>query len=151
MPAPTSWRGCGDWLPKHKVNQKRVDAIAMLQPDRRRLRCQPNEPRQVDFDFQHTIAWDAILHRFAGSEDGGVIVDREELLDELRLTPGAYRRPPAQGPVRALAGRAGRPAAELEPTMRAAAERAARLSPRGGPRLAGGAGTMDAGGGTWPR
>ena len=92
------------WLPKHKVNQKREDAIAMLQ--RIAADCAAtNEPRQVDFDFQHTVAWDAILHRFTGSEDGGVIVDREELLDELRLTPGAFATIRRKALLRALAGR----------------------------------------------
>jgi hypothetical protein len=77
------------WLPSHKVNQKREDAIAML----RRMAAdaaRSNQPKQTDFDFQHTVAWDAILHRFAGIDDGGAVIDREELLDELRLTPGAY-------------------------------------------------------------
>jgi hypothetical protein len=93
-----------DWLPKHKVNQKREDAIAMLQ--RIAADCAAtNEPGQVDFDFQHTVAWDAILHRFTGSEDGGVIVDREELLDELRLTPGAFATIRRKALLRALAGR----------------------------------------------
>ena len=77
------------WLPSHKVNQKRDDAIAMLRQmaaDAERS----TQPKQTDFDFQHTVAWDAVLHRFAGIDDGGTVIDREELLDELRLTPGAY-------------------------------------------------------------
>ena len=92
------------WLPEHKVNQKREDAIAMLQ--RIAADCAANnEPKKVDFDFQHTVAWDAILHRFTGGEDGGVVVDREELLDELRLTPGAFATIRRKALLRALAGR----------------------------------------------
>jgi len=92
------------WLPAHKVNQKREDAIAMLQ--RIAADCAAtNEPKQVEFDFQHTVAWDAILHRFTGAEDGGAVVDREELLDELRLTPGAFAAIRRKALLRALAGR----------------------------------------------
>jgi hypothetical protein len=77
------------WLPAHKVNQKREDAIAML--GRMAADAAKSDgPKRPDFDFQHTVAWDAILHRFAGIDDGGSVIDREELLDELRLTPGAY-------------------------------------------------------------
>ncbi len=103
------------WLPGHKVNQKREDAIAMLQ--RIAADCAAtNEPKQVDFDFQHTVAWDAILHRFTGSEDGGAVVDREELLDELRLTPGAFATIRRKALLRALAGREAERRG-LEPTI----------------------------------
>ncbi|MFM9845056.1 MAG: TfuA-like protein [Dongiaceae bacterium] len=103
------------WLPGHKVNQKREDAIAMLQ--RIAADCAAtNEPKQVDFDFQHTVAWDAILHRFTGGEDGGVVVDREELLDELRLTPGAFAAIRRKALLRALAGREAERRG-LEPTI----------------------------------
>jgi hypothetical protein len=103
------------WIPKHKVNQKREDAIAML----RRIAADcaaTNEPKRVDFDFQHTVAWDAILHRFTGTEDGGIVIDREELLDELRLTPGAFATIRRKALLRALASREAERRG-LEPTI----------------------------------
>jgi len=102
------------WLPTQKVNQKREDAIAML--DRMTAdRAVSDAPRQADFVFQHTVAWDAILHRFAGTDDGGALIEREDLLDELRLTPGAFAAARRKALMRALARReTGR--RNLEPT-----------------------------------
>lgn len=76
-----------DWLPTGRVDQKRLDALAMLRTLRERL-AEGLAPKQVRYHFEHTDAWEEVRRRasrlpLGGSEgEGGV---PEALLDELRL------------------------------------------------------------------
>jgi hypothetical protein len=83
----------GQWLPKGRVNQKRDDALEMLQVMGRLLEGRP-EAMRVDYRFEHTENWDdAVARHGAGvmaDEDEGVL-PRERLLEELRLDGAAYR------------------------------------------------------------
>jgi hypothetical protein len=83
----------GLWLPKGRVNQKRDDALEMLQVMGRMLEGRP-EAMRVDYRFEHTENWDdAVARHAAGAladEDEGVM-PRERLLEELRLDGEAYR------------------------------------------------------------
>jgi hypothetical protein len=75
-----------EWLPRGQVNQKRDDALAMLQLMRRRL-AGPPEAKQVRYRFEYTEMWDYV-RRFGGSlgaEPGPARPALERLLDELRL------------------------------------------------------------------
>jgi hypothetical protein len=90
------------WLPGHRVNQKREDAIAMLQAIAADC-ARSNAPKQADFVFHHTAAWDAIVQRFGDGDT--TALDREDLLDELRLEPGAYVAARRQALMRTLARR----------------------------------------------
>jgi hypothetical protein len=46
-----------DWLPAGRVDQKRLDAIAMLARMREDLRLHP-QPKRVSFSFENTLFWD---------------------------------------------------------------------------------------------
>lgn len=52
------------WLPSGRVNQKRDDAIEMLQAIREAA-PQPEEPGSVRFHFAHTDLWDHVLRTAA--------------------------------------------------------------------------------------
>jgi hypothetical protein len=83
----------GRWLPKGRVNQKRDDALEMLDVMRRMLAGRPEELR-VDYRFEHTENWDDAVARHApgARADGdGDVLPRDRLLEELRLDGEAYR------------------------------------------------------------
>ncbi|HWU90848.1 MAG TPA: TfuA-like protein, partial [Kofleriaceae bacterium] len=73
------------WLPRGRVDQKRRDALALIEAMRAARTAHPG-PRKVDFTFQHTDIWEQALHRMreegsaAGADPGA-----SALLDELRL------------------------------------------------------------------
>ncbi len=77
-----------DWLPEGRVNQKREDALAMLQLIGRRL-AKGVEPKSVSFSFEHTAMWEAVLrqdrHLRTDRQAEAEGVPLESLLDELRL------------------------------------------------------------------
>jgi hypothetical protein len=50
------------WLPANKVDQKRIDALAMLKTMRRLLGAQ-SAPLQPGFRFQHTEFWQSLMDR----------------------------------------------------------------------------------------
>jgi hypothetical protein len=83
------------WLPTNQVNQKRLDAIAMLQAikDARAAALSPKPPCYV---FEHTILWDAVERQFgAGDADDPAVVvvaPRNGIVDELRLDPKLYEQ-----------------------------------------------------------
>jgi hypothetical protein len=54
------------WLPKGQVNQKREDAVTMLQLMRRRL-AQGLDPKAVSYSFQHTVMWESAWREAANS------------------------------------------------------------------------------------
>lgn len=70
------------WLPAGCVNQKRADALAMLETMRSFLAQDP-APAQAGFTFEHTTLWE---RAFAGAQPASVH-DAEEIrvLEELRL------------------------------------------------------------------
>lgn len=51
-----------DWLPSNAINQKRLDAISMLElmADHARGSCAPFE---ATFHFEHTVAWESLRRR----------------------------------------------------------------------------------------
>jgi hypothetical protein len=76
-----------DWLPRGRVDQKRDDAIAMLREIREFLETDP-APRQVQFTFQNTSAWERVL-RTQGEEVNECATP--PVVEELRLTGDFYR------------------------------------------------------------
>jgi hypothetical protein len=50
------------WLPRNRVGQKRLDALALLGSMRRRLSARP-APHHARFDFQSTVFWRALVER----------------------------------------------------------------------------------------
>ncbi len=70
------------WLPAGRVNQKRADALAMLETMKNFLAQDP-PPARAGFAFEHTTLWE---RAFAGARPV-VVHDPEEarVLDELRL------------------------------------------------------------------
>ncbi len=107
------------WLPKNLVNQKRLDAIAMLQAIKE-THAAAVAPKPASYVFEHTILWDAVERQFGagGAEDLAVTVasPRNGIFDELRLDPSLYERLRRDATVRALS----RLAADdegVEPTM----------------------------------
>lgn len=76
------------WLPDHRVDQKREDALEMLQTMRRRF-AGDTVPKAVDYAFEHTQLWDGLMQdaqRSAAAARETVMPDgTPHLLDELRL------------------------------------------------------------------
>jgi hypothetical protein len=80
------------WLPGGALDQKRDDALAMLRTIRDRLAA-GLPPKQVRFHFEHTDFWERAKREageFVEGERGLVGLPTDDLLDELRLDPGAY-------------------------------------------------------------
>jgi hypothetical protein len=81
------------WLPKGRVNQKRDDALELLEVMQRMLAGRPEEMR-VDYRFEYTENWDDAVARHAAgarADDDGDVLPRDSLLEELRLDGEAYR------------------------------------------------------------
>lgn len=82
-----------DWLPEGRVDQKRKDAVAMLDAMRQMLATEPDHKR-VDYCFERTEIWEEAANRYAA---GGMAGDDAEslrldgLLEELRLEGETYR------------------------------------------------------------
>ncbi|HYL81593.1 MAG TPA: TfuA domain-containing protein, partial [Candidatus Acidoferrum sp.] len=99
-------RAFREWLPHGEVNQKRLDALAMLRAMRERL-AENREPKRVLYPFEYTDMWDhACRHagRFARAAENPpdtVVLDR--LLDELRLEGEPYGRARREALLRFLA------------------------------------------------
>jgi hypothetical protein len=91
------------WLPRGKVNQKRLDALEMLRVLRERL-AGGLEPKRAGFVFEYTDAWDQVRRgtgRLRVAAEGRDSVHSEALVDELRVS-GALRRAKIGALVRAL-------------------------------------------------
>ena len=83
-----------EWLPNHRVNQKREDALLMLGVIRRRLE-EGLAPKSVSYCFEQTIMWQSAC-RQSGElrfdlNGHGDSVTLESLLDELRLEGTKYK------------------------------------------------------------
>lgn len=72
-----------DWLAVHRVAQKRLDAIAMLQALARLLESDP-PPFRAPFRFERALVWEQFVRAADAPDAAGALV-----LDELRLDPPA--------------------------------------------------------------
>jgi hypothetical protein len=108
------------WLPTNLVNQKRLDAIAMLQAIKA-AHAAAVAPTPASYVFEHTILWDAVERQFGAdaAEDvaSPVAAPRNGIFDELRLDPPLYERLRRNATVRALSRRAASDEG-VEPTLR---------------------------------
>jgi hypothetical protein len=93
------------WLPAGRVDQKRRDALAMLQLIAERL-ATGLPPKRVTYQVENTDFWEQ-ARRLAGElqcTDGGLEpVSTEALIEELRLDPPSYARLRQRAVVRLLA------------------------------------------------
>ncbi|MBV8105318.1 MAG: hypothetical protein JO223_11990 [Hyphomicrobiales bacterium] len=77
-----------DWLPLGRVDQKRLDALAMLAAMQEALAS--GEPMRLAFHFEWTYLWDLFVARSADVE-AAPSPSAERILDELRIEgPDAY-------------------------------------------------------------
>ena len=108
------------WLPKNLVNQKRLDAIAMLQAIKA-AHAAALAPTPASYVFEHTILWDAVERQYGngGNEDptGAAVAPRNGIFDELRFDPALYKQLRRSATVRALSRRAATDEC-AEPTLR---------------------------------
>ncbi|WP_316238776.1 TfuA-like protein [Bradyrhizobium sp. SZCCHNR1015] len=76
------------WLPDHRIDQKREDALEMLRTMRRRF-AGDVVPKAVEYAFEHTQLWDGLIQdaqRSAAAErESGIPDGTPQLMDELRL------------------------------------------------------------------
>lgn len=73
------------WLPRGRVDQKRRDALALIEA-MRAARVEHPGPFRAHFAFQHTDIWEQALHRMREEQtEIGAGPDASALLDELRL------------------------------------------------------------------
>lgn len=84
-----------DWLPRHRINQKREDALLMLRVIAARV-AEGLAPKAVDYDFQYTEVWHQLVLTAGIAHSGNTTVSAnvatdtsgvtsDRLLDELRL------------------------------------------------------------------
>ena len=90
---PTELEDLKRWLPTGRVDQKREDAIAMLQAMKTFLEGAPG-PKTVRYSFEFTDMWEALVCDASegshGGEEQSVLLDL--VLDELRLEVEPYRQ-----------------------------------------------------------
>jgi hypothetical protein len=97
--APSELAALEAWLPEGRVDQKRLDALAMLAEIRALGDAQLPRP---DFHFEWTYFWDEFVTRAADAAAKPSIA-AERVLDELRLQgPEAWRRVEARALLRAV-------------------------------------------------
>lgn len=105
---PRSFDELEAWLPGGRVEQKRLDGLALIETMRRARQEHPG-PLRVDFHFEHTDVWDNALHRMGreASFDASFGSEVSSLLDELRLRGdiGSYRQAVAGALLRGLSSR----------------------------------------------
>jgi hypothetical protein len=81
------------WLERGRVQQKRLDALDLLQQISSRLQSS-TAPLRVDYAFEHTDAWEQVTRRWSQASNGALDPagdDLDELLDELYLHPTLRR------------------------------------------------------------
>ncbi len=107
------------WLPKNQINQKQLDAVAMLHAIREAHAAAP-APKTVSYVFEHTTLWESVQQQFgpAGESMAGdaAAAPRNGVFDELRLDGPLYARLRRDAVLRALARRQARDEG-LEPTL----------------------------------
>src|SRR5262249_31117561 len=79
------------WLPANQVNQKRLDAIAMLRAIKD-AQAAALPPKQPCYLFEHTMLWEAVERQFGANcvHADPVVAPRNGIVDELRLDPRLY-------------------------------------------------------------
>ena len=96
------------WLPDGRIDQKRLDAEAMLAA-MEALLASDAAPMQVDYTLEWTEMWDDATLAAAGTHDAGGGTDAwlpaAQILDELRLDPEAYGAARERALLRLLAQR----------------------------------------------
>ncbi|MGE0119671.1 MAG: TfuA-like protein [Dongiaceae bacterium] len=101
------------WLPANQINQKRLDAIAMLRAIGEAQAAAP-APKAVSYIFEHTTLWESVERQFGSVENAGGdrnAVDsawRNGIFDELRLDAALYARLRRDAVLRAWARRQAR-------------------------------------------
>jgi hypothetical protein len=89
------------WLPQGAVDQKRLDALSLLQ-EIRRLQASRPAPFKADYRFEWSEMWqNAITHQFPERKQLADIDDR--VLDELRLDADEYSAAVIQAGLHCLA------------------------------------------------
>ena len=112
-------RALRDWWPAARVDQKRLDALAML--DAMKESAAEGEPASPSFHFEWTYLWDEFVAR---AENGvtGSSVTAKLILDELRIEgPQAYGRVESRALLRKLAAEGASGTAPLPPDAARAA------------------------------
>jgi hypothetical protein len=113
-----------DWLPRGRIDQKRVDALAMLTA----MAQAAERPRATqtipNFVFEWTYLWDAFVRKANAAGEGSLSIQQERILDELRLEgPDAYQRVETMALLRLVAASGAtppelsRPPADLQATL----------------------------------
>ncbi|HZF33171.1 MAG TPA: TfuA-like protein [Candidatus Angelobacter sp.] len=107
------------WLPKNQINQKRLDAIALLQAIKE-AQAAAVAPEPASYVFEHTILWDAVERQFgAGDADDSPVAaaaPRNGIFDELRLDAKLHERLRNSATIRAFSRRVAEDEG-VEPTM----------------------------------
>ena len=107
------------WLPKNQINQKRLDAIALLQAIKE-AQAAAVAPEPASYVFEHTILWDAVERQFgAGDADDSPVAaaaPRNGIFDELRLDAKLHERLRNSATMRAFSRRVAEDEG-VEPTM----------------------------------
>jgi hypothetical protein len=102
-----------DWLPRGRVDQKRLDALEMLAA----MAEAPNQSEDAGpkFNFEWTVFWDEFVQRSDAVSEKAGSSSQQRILDELRLEgPEAYARVEAMALLRMVAASgAARPATAL--------------------------------------
>jgi len=65
LPGP-ELSGFADWLPSGAVDQKRIDALAMLRTMRRQIAADA-KPNRVGFFFEHSWVWEQLVRESTGA------------------------------------------------------------------------------------
>ena len=107
------------WLHKNQINQKRLDAIALLQAIKE-AQAAAVAPEPASYVFEHTILWDAVERQFgAGDADDSPVAapaPRNGIFDELRLDAKLHERLRNSATIRAFSRRVAEDEG-VEPTM----------------------------------
>ena len=118
------------WVADHHIDQKRLDALALLQRLATHDQHHPR-PMTVDYTFNHTDSWELVRGTSPGMPPG-VDPTGFDVLDELRLEPRRLRQLAERALSRLIAaGRVDHLDAALEdgaPVDRAALRTAARIA-----------------------
>jgi hypothetical protein len=100
-----------DWLPLGRVDQKRLDALAMLAAIQASLAA--GEPAPPAFHFEWTFLWDQFVARSAGAE-ATCSPSAQRILEELRIEdPDVYAAAEARALLRWVSAHGAARPAEL--------------------------------------